>query len=143
MSGDCCERSDSPAWWPEGGEDKRKPFWKVWTVAAVLLAAAYAARPLWAPAGAACSPYADAGGGIGNMIAYAGLNEKDGKVYVVDTQAKVILVYGPTTGVSSFQLLAGRSYAADGTSCVKNAWPYNQGPKGIPISETTQQAIRK
>ena len=91
-------------------------FWKVCAATAVLLAAAYVTWPLWAPAGSAAAPYAEAGGGIGSVISFAGLDERDGKIYVVDSQAKVVLIYAASQGANSFNLVAGRAFASDGVA---------------------------
>ncbi len=80
-------------------------------VAALLLSAAYATAPLWSPGGSPGARPAEAAGS--GMIAFRGADPRDGKVYVVDAGAKVILVFAASQGKASFNLVAGRSYAAD------------------------------
>jgi len=112
----------------------RGTFWKVCAVLVVLLAAAYVTRPLWAPAGSRVAPYVDAGGGDNGMIAFAGLNNQQGKAYLVDTKAQVVLVYQASQSVNSFKLVAGRLWASDAAACRNNELAFNQ--RGYTVQQT-------
>ncbi len=112
-------------------------YWRICGVAAVLIALAYVARPLWAPGGSSATPYAEAGA-VGGIISFNGVDDREGKTYIIDTQSKVILVYAASNGVNSFNMVAGRSYASDLAAFRANWFTYNQ--RGYSVQQMTNAA---
>ncbi len=89
-------------------------FTKILAAAALAVAALYVTTPLWAPGGSAAAPQVHAyGGGVNGVIAYAATVGTQEKLFLVDTQGKVILVYAASNGGKSFNLCGGRNFSFD------------------------------
>ena len=89
-------------------------FTKILAAAALAVAALYVTTPLWAPGGSAVAPQAHAyGGAIGGVIAYSAKVGTQEKMFLIDTQGKVILVYAASNGSKSFNLCGGRNFSYD------------------------------
>ena len=82
----------------------------------------------WTVSGTAGRSEVEAGGAINNMMAVPG--NRDNRMYLVDTDRKVILVY-ESLGKKGFSLVAGRTYELDREVMVKRELPWNGRGYGI------------
>ena len=82
----------------------------------------------WTLSGTSGRSEVEAGGATNNMIAVAG--NRDNRMYLVDTDRKVILVY-EALGKKGFGLVAGRTYELDRAVTVKSELLWNGKGYGI------------
>jgi len=78
-----------------------------------------------AGARAADAPPRDNTTGPGGVIAVTAPENDLHRLYLVDRERRVILVYGNATGVSRFSLLAARFYDVDARAAAEREFPFN------------------
>ena len=65
----------------------------------------------------------------------------DGRLYIIDTNRKVVLIYGSYRQKDKFNMLAGRYIEYDIQATVGNDWPFRQ--QGYPALQMKQYVDKK
>lgn len=123
---------------------KRDWFWRVIAVSALTLAAVYVGMSLRGDTPVTGRVWAG-GGAASNVIAFS----QDGgsntlRLYIVDTQQRVLLVYQSTAGDSNFRFVYGRLFANDAELATFGEIPFKQQGYGLQeIANMLRDAKRR
>ena len=79
------------------------------------------------------------GGSAGGIIAVTEADNGEARLYLIDTNRKVVLVYGAYRQRDKFTMLAGRYFDVDAQATVGSEWPF----KGQGYSITQMQSFLK